>query len=238
MTNVTTLPGMRVKRTSLATAPTPSRGASVSRNRPSSRSRRLPSSAWSRMRSSLVSAVTLVVDLDDVVQSVALHGDLPGVADDPEELLARQAGRGFRARHVLHALVLQGAVDVIGPEVERDRRRLLAEEDPVGLDVGKVVEEQAGRGNGAQVVGRRCSAVDEPRRSDLVGERDEGEEASGGVLLLAQAQEMIDALGVGFQVTIEHGGVRADTEPVGDPVDLAPPIGVGLARVLEELGQA
>src|SRR5204862_1038621 len=94
----------------------------------------------------------LVPYLEDVVEGVALDRDLAGVADHAEELLAREPRWRLRAGHVLHALVLEGAVDVVGAEVEGDRRRLLGQKGPVGLDVRKGGGEQARRGDGAPVV--------------------------------------------------------------------------------------
>src|SRR3989304_1215864 len=69
--------------------------------------------------------------------------------------------------------------------------------------------------------------------ADLVGEGDEGQEASRPVLLFSQAQEVLHALGAGLDVAVEHGGVSRDAERGGDAVGLAPPIGISLARVPE-----
>src|SRR3972149_4063315 len=80
-------------------------------------------------------------------------------------------------------------------------------------------------------------AGEEPRVADLVGERDEGQEASRAVLLFSQAQEVLHALGQGLDVAVEHRGVGADPQRVGDAVDLAPPVGVRLAGVPELLLQ-
>src|SRR5437899_1714973 len=96
MTNVTRRSGMRRKRTASASAPTSRSGASVRSQRPSLRSSRSPARTLARMSSiisPLASAVAhlalLVPDLDHVVERVTLHGDLAGVADHAEELLAR-----------------------------------------------------------------------------------------------------------------------------------------------------
>ena len=40
-------------------------------------------------------------------------------------------------------------------------------------------------------------------------QRDEGHEAVGFVLQVAQRQQVLDALFVGFDVAVEHGGVGA-----------------------------
>ena len=43
-------------------------------------------------------------------------------------------------------------------------------------------------------------------------QRDEGNEAVGFVLQLAQFQQVIDALFFGFHVAVEHGGVGAQAD--------------------------
>src|SRR2546425_765429 len=147
MTNVTRFSGMRAKRTCWARAPSSSNRASPSKNRPSSRSRRFPLRALSATRSSMSLISPLArPHLHDVVEGVALDGYLAGVVDHPQQLLAGDTGGCLGAGQVLDALVLERAVDVVGPEVQRDGRRVLAQRHPVRLDVGEVVEEQAGRG--------------------------------------------------------------------------------------------
>src|SRR5215475_5149327 len=163
MTKVTTLSGWRAYRASAATAPTASSGASVRSQRPSARSSRLPARTFSRICSITTAGPSrrdalALPDAEHVVEGVALHRDLAGVADDAEQLRPRQAGRGLGPRHVLHALVLEGAVHVVGAEVERDRRGLLAQEHPVRLDVREVIEEQPRSGDGSQIFGRRRRA--------------------------------------------------------------------------------
>src|SRR5262245_61831780 len=180
MTNVTTFSGKRAYRASAAKAPSSSSGASARSQRPSARSRRLLFRTLSRIASIIAGRRSrrdafAVPDADHVVERVALDRHLAGVANDPEELLASEAGRRLGARHVLHALVLQGAVDVVGAEVQRDRRRLLAQEYPVRLDVGEDVEQQPRGRDRSYVIGGRRRARHEPGRPDLVGQRDEGE---------------------------------------------------------------
>src|SRR5262249_21469110 len=125
--------------------------------------------------------------------------------------------------------------------MQGDGGRLLADHDPVRRDVREVVEEEPRGGDGAQVVGGRRLARYQLGVPDLVGEGDEREEAPARVLLLAQPDEVLDALGHGFDVTVEHGGVGLEAEGVRDAVDLEPAIGVGLAReaqlFLQTLGE-
>ena len=79
----------------------------------------------------------------------------------------------------------------------------------------------------------------------MEGERDEGEEAAGLVLLLAQPQEVVDPLLVRLDVAVEHRAVRRDAEPVRRVVREEPEVRVLLARrdqpahaVGEDLGAA
>src|SRR5215470_6445571 len=191
MTKLTCFSGCRRNRASWASAPRSRSEASVRRKSPSARSSRLPASDLARISAS----TALVPDLDDVVERVALDGDLARVADHAEDLFLGEARRALGEGGVGDLLVLERAVDVRGAEVERDRRGLLADHDPVGLDVREVVEHEPRGRDGAEVVRGRRLARDELRRAHLVGERDEGEEAAALVLLLAQAHKMLDALG-------------------------------------------
>ncbi len=138
---------------------------------------------------------------------------------------------------MLDALVLQGAVDVIGAEVQSHRRGVLAEDDPVRLDVGKIVEQESRRRDRAQAVGGGRLAGDQAARPHLVGEGHEGQEAPGHVLLLAEPEQVVHPLGHRLHVAVEHGRVGLDPQGVRDAVDLAPALGVGLARVAQLPGQ-
>src|SRR6266545_4524698 len=76
-------------------------------------------------------------------------------------------------------------------------------------------------------------------------ERNERQKAAGLVLLLAEAQQMIDALLVRLDVAVQHGAVRRNAEPVRGVVRLEPEVGMLLARrdqsahpVREDLGTA
>src|SRR5438093_723219 len=151
-------------------------------------------------------------DSHHIVERVPFDRDLAGVTDHAQELLAREASRGLGACHVLHPFVLEGAVHVVGAEVKGDRSRVLTEEHPVRLDVGEVVEQQARGGDRAEIVGGRCGPRHELRRPDLVRQRDERQEPTGGVLLGPEPEQVIDTLGQRLDVTVEHRRVRPDAE--------------------------
>src|SRR5215467_12484103 len=233
MTKETCRGGCNRKRTSWARLPRSTSGASVRSHRPSARSSRFPASTLARM-----SASTLAPDLDHVIEGVALHRDLARVADDAEDLLLGEASGAGRLRRVGDLLVLQGAVDVGGAEVQGDRSRLLADHHPVRLDVGEVVEQESRGGDGAEIVRGRRLARYQLGVADLVGQGNEREEASAPVLLLAQTHEMLDPLCHGLDVAVEHGGVGLDAQGMRDAVDLQPAVGVGLAREAQLLLQA
>ena len=59
----------------------------------------------------------------------------------------------------------------------------------------------------------------------MEGERDEGQEAAGLVLQVAQAHEVVDALLVGLDVAVEHRAVGRHPEPVRAPWTCEPFVG-------------
>src|SRR5262249_59978515 len=120
--------------------------------------------------------------------------ELRGVTDHAMDLAVGDAGGGGGFRGVGDLFNLQRAVDVGSAEMQGDGGRLLADHDPVRLDVREVVEEEPRGGDGAQVVGGRRLARYQLGVPDLVGEGDEREEAPARVLLLAQPDEVLDAL--------------------------------------------
>src|SRR5438876_2916143 len=179
---------------------------------------------------------TSVPDADDVVERIPLHGRLARVVDHAKELRPRESRRALRLGHVGDPLVLEGAVDVVGAEVERDRRGLLAEHDPVGLDVGEVVEQEPRGGDRAEGVCGRRLPRHELRVADLIDEGDEGQKPPRSILLGPEPEKVVHPLRQGFDVAEQHGRVGGDAERVGEPVDLAPAVRVGLAGIGEGLG--
>ena len=183
-----------------------------------------------------------------VVEGVALHRDPARVADDADELLDLLLGAGGRAGGAEDLLAHDRALDVVRAEVERDLGERHGHRDPVRLDVRDVVEQQPRDGDHLQVVGAGLepeAAALEDGVLRVERERDEREEAAGPVLLVAQAQQVVDALLVGLDVAVEDRAVRRDPEPVRGVVDVEPHVRVLLARrdeaadaVGEDLGAA
>ncbi len=129
-------------------------------------------------------------------------------------------------------LAHDGALHVVRAEVERDGRERHAHHDPVGLDVRDVVEHQPRDGEHLQIVGAGRvppAAALEDRVLGVERERDEGEEAAGLVLLVAQPQQVVDPLLVGLDVAVEHRAVGRDAEAMRGVVRLEPVVRVLLA---------
>ena len=183
---------------------------------------------------------------DPLVVRVPLERLAAGGADEAFHVEAREPRLGRRARRVRDRLLGHGPDEVVGAEVERDRRELLADLDPVRLDVVDVVEEEARGRDDAQVEeAARGGEVRERRPVGVEGERDEAEEALRLVLQLADPHEVVDALLVGLDRAVEHRDVRPDAVHVAEARDLEPPLAVDLVRaddvadpLREDLGPA
>ena len=107
---------------------------------------------------------------------------------------------------------------------------VLAGGEPGRLQVGDVVEEQPGHRDQPQVLQRgRLGAALEVVVLRLVGPRDEGPEAAGTVLHVADHPQVLDALGVGLAGAHHHRGGGLDAEAVRDLHHLEP----ALAGLLE-----
>ncbi len=116
-----------------------------------------------------------------------------------------------------------GAVEIVGAEAQGDLGDARSEHDPVGFDVIEIIEQQARYGDVAEVgVARGLGNVREPGVIGMEGQRDEGDEAVGLVLQLAELEQVVDALFFGFHVTIEHGGIGAQADFVGLARDAEP----------------
>ena len=102
-----------------------------------------------------------------------------------------------------------GPVNIIRAKAQRNLRDLRRHHLPVGLDVGEVVEHQATDGDLANV--GESAGLGKMVESGVVGmegQRNKRLEAAGFVLQGAQAEQMIDAVLIVFDVAVQHGGVR------------------------------
>lgn len=162
-----------------------------------------------------------MVDLEGLVEGIALDGDEAGFADGVDEFgLGSGLGRAG-AGHVEDVFLENGAVEVVGAEVEGDLGEFGTEADPVGGDVVEVVEVEAADGDGAEGVPAGGGMGDgELVMVGLVREGDEAGEAVGFILEFAEAAEVVDAVGVGFEVAVEHGAGTSATHAVPGSMDV------------------
>jgi len=100
------------------------------------------------------------------------------------------------------------SIEIVGAEAQRDLRNAGREHDPVRLDVIEIVEQQARDCDVAQIgVAGRLGDVRQRGVIRVKGQRNEGDEAFGFILQLAQLDQVIDALFFRLHVAVEHGGV-------------------------------
>ncbi len=178
----------------------------------------------------VVGRAALVVEEEGAVEGVALGGTEAGVADDAAEVLFGDAVGGARSA----GLERDGA-EVVAAEAQGHLDDLEALGGAAGLDVGDVVEQHAGDGEGAEVLdGGGGLPVDGNDVAGvgvgMEGDGGEGGEAAGLLLEGADGLEVIDALGDGLGEAEDHGGGGAEADLVGgavglDPVDLGGRLG-------------
>ncbi|EGJ75436.1 hypothetical protein STTU_2647 [Streptomyces sp. Tu6071] len=170
----------------------------------------------------------VVVDDEVLVRRRALRRDAARRADEVDQLLA--VGAVLRARRGDDVLLQHHRAEVVGPVVERELPDLLARREPRALDVGDVVEVDAGDRDHPQVLEHRgLGAALEVVVLGLVRVRDEGAEAARAVLHLADHAQVLDALGVRLARAHEHRDGGLDAQVVGGLHDLQP----ALAGLLE-----
>lgn len=165
-------------------------------------------------------------DFDGFVEGIALDGGEAGFADGLDHVLfCLELGSGGSG-HVEDMFFADGAVEVIGTEAEGDLGEFEAHSDPIGGDMGDIIEVEAADGEGAEGVGAGGGAADiELVIFGLVGEGDEAGEALGLVLQLAEVVEVIDAVFERFEVAVEHGAGATTAELVPLLVEVEPFLG-------------
>src|SRR5664280_2578299 len=191
-------------------------------------------------------AAVIVEAPHDIVERVTLHRDATGGADDAHQLSFAELLRGVDAGGVADLLLDHRAVEIVDPEDERDLRQLEPDVDPERLDVTEVVQHQAAHGQHLEVVeagGARQLA--EAGIGRLERERDEGVEAAGVVLELAQPDHVVRELAGLLNVPVEHRGVRLEAGLVSRTQNVQPLLPADLAladevahAAAEDLGAA
>ncbi len=141
---------------------------------------------------------------------------------------------------MVDALLADGAVEIVDPEPQGQLRELHPEHGPVALDVRDVVEHQPADGQGLEAVGvGGLGDLAQPVALVVELQRDEGLEATGLVLQLAQPDQVIDALLGALDRAEQHGAVRAHAHLVRRAVHRQPALGVDLvvAQLLAGAGR-
>src|SRR5258708_10928764 len=141
------------------------------------------------------------------VERVALNRFAPGFLDQTHQVVPLQPLGSSRSRIVVNLFLDHRAVNIVGPEAQRDLRYLRRHHLPVRLDVWKVIEHQAADGNLLDVEharGREKMLQRRVRR--MKGERNKSLEATGLILQSAKFDQMDYAVFVTFYATVPNDG--------------------------------
>ena len=125
-----------------------------------------------------------------------------------------------------------GAVNVVGAEAERHLRHPRRHHNPVSLDVREVVEQQPRHRDVLQVhEAGGLAPIDEFAElgvGGMEGERNKRLEAMRFILKLAELEEVVHAVNIGFDMAVKHGGVRVQSQLVSRAMDFEPGVGADL----------
>ena len=119
-----------------------------------------------------------------------------------------QALRCFSAGRMGDALFNHGAVHIVGAEQQGHLRYFQARHDPVGLDMVEVVQKEPRCGKQPELL--ECRGPVAAGKLGVGGMKRQGNEglkAAGLVLKIAQAQEMIGNLFIGFDMAPQKGRI-------------------------------
>src|SRR5690606_770949 len=134
----------------------------------------------------------VVVHDEVLVRRRPLRRDAPRPADQVDDL--QPVGAVLRAGGGDHVRLQHARAEVVRAVVQGQLADLLAGGQPGALDVGDVVEEQAGDGDHPQVLEQRgLGAALQVVVLRLVGVRNEGAEAAGAVLHVPDHAQVLDA---------------------------------------------
>ena len=112
---------------------------------------------------------------DFIVDGIAQDGRPSAFADLMAKLLDGHPLGGCGTRVVINFLVDDRAINVVGSEPLGDLGLFDAEHDPVGLDVGDIVEKQARGGKVTQLV--EAAWAGQMRERGVLGMKRKGDEA-------------------------------------------------------------
>src|SRR5579859_7437814 len=145
--------------------------------------------------------------VNGTIERVALDGHAACGADETLEFRARRELRSPCASVVVNFFFHHRAVQVVGAEAQSDLRDARRKHDPIRLDVVEIIEQQARHRNVAQVgVAAGLRNVRERRVFRVKRQWNEGHESVRFILKLAELEEMVNALFLGFHVAVKHGG--------------------------------
>src|ERR1017187_199254 len=157
------------------------------------------------------------------VERVPLFGDEARVADDAAQFLFGGAIVGAGGGD--DVLFDHDAAHIVAAEAQPELAGLEALRDPGGLHVLDVIEVDARDRQRLQVLDSGSFLFDEAAERSvfaLVGPGDEGGEAAGFLLQVADQFQVVHALLDGFAAAEHHGGGGAHAELVGGAVNVDP----------------
>lgn len=155
-------------------------------------------------------------------------GFVAGFTDEPFDVPGVEAEGGAGAGD--DVFFHHDAAEIIGAELEGDLADFRTLGDPRALDVFEVVEKDPGDRLHAEVFG--CGDGFRTKLGILGLERpaDEGGEAAGFILEIAQTTEVLDAVVEGFDMAEHHCGAGAQAELVGLAHHFEPAVGIAFQR--------
>ena len=161
--------------------------------------------------------------VDRLVESVPFNRFPAGFPDEMLDFRARQADRSLGPRHVNDLFFNHRPIQVISPEVKSDLGCLGADHDPIGLDVGEIVQQETADCDGLKIQhGGRGRQMIQLRMGRMEGQGDETLKALSLVLQLPQPDQVVDPLFHGFNMPVEHGGIGLQSAEVHPPGDFEP----------------
>src|SRR6266850_2526751 len=154
---------------------------------------------------------------DGAVQSVAFNGFTSGFAYQANQFFAAHSLRRGGTGVVINLLLNDRAVDIVNSETQGYLCNFGGKHLPVGLDMGKIIEHQAADGEVLDV--QETGGSGQVLQRSVVwmeGERNERLESAGFILQGSEFHQVVDPVFVIFNVAIEHGRIRPQTQPVGN----------------------